>query len=96
MPQNRKPIDCKWVYKIKYKLYGEVECYKARLVGKGYNQREGIDFKETFSPVAKDVIVCFVISLSVHNSWPLYQLDMNNDFLYGYLSKVVYMTLPLR
>lgn len=95
LPKNRKPIGCKWVFKIKYKSSGEVERYKARLVAKGYNQREGIDFEETFSLVAKIVTVRIVISLSLHNSWPLYQLDINNAFLYGDLTEDVYMSLPL-
>nr|KAJ0196275.1 hypothetical protein LSAT_V11C700361250 [Lactuca sativa] len=92
--KNRKPIGCKWVYKIKHKSNGEIERYKARLVVKGYNQREGIDFQETFSPVAKIVTVRIVISLSVHHSWPLYQLDINNVFLNGDLTEDVYMSLP--
>ncbi|XP_023772322.1 uncharacterized protein LOC111920980 [Lactuca sativa] len=94
LPKNRKPIGCKWVYKIKYKSNGEIDRYKARLVAKGYNQREGIDFEETFSPVAKIVTVRILISLSVHYSWSLYQLDINNAFLYGDLAEDVYMSLP--
>ncbi|XP_076892200.1 uncharacterized protein LOC143543824 [Bidens hawaiensis] len=77
LPSNRKPIGCRWIYKIKYKSTGEIDRYKARLVSKGYNQREGIDFDETFSPVVKMVTVTTVIAMAVQNSWPLYQLDVN-------------------
>ncbi|GKE56844.1 ribonuclease H-like domain-containing protein, partial [Tanacetum coccineum] len=84
----------KWVYKIKYKFNGEIERYKARLVAKGFNQKEGIDFDETFSPVVKSVTVRCLINLVVQNSWPLYQLDINNAFLYGDLDETIYMTLP--
>ncbi|KAL4591657.1 hypothetical protein LXL04_004627 [Taraxacum kok-saghyz] len=65
-----------------------------RLVAKGYNQREGIDYEETFAPVAKIVTIRIIITLSVNLNWNLYQLDINNAFLYGELEEDVYMTHP--
>ena len=63
-PEGIVPIGCKWVYKRKYGKDGKVETYKARLVAKGYNQRQGIDFDETFSPVAilKSIRILFAIA----------------------------------
>ncbi|GJV61821.1 ribonuclease H-like domain-containing protein [Tanacetum coccineum] len=94
MHANRKSIGSKWVFKIKYKDDGEIKRYKARLVAKGFNKRECIDFDETFSPIVKMSTVRCLIALSVQNKWPLFQLDVNNVFLYGDLEEDVYITIP--
>ena len=82
LPKGKKAIGCRWVYKIKYKADGTVERFKERLVAKGYNQKRGLDYQETFSPMVKMTTVRAVISIAASKGWKLYQMDLYNAFLH--------------
>ncbi|KAK1650019.1 hypothetical protein QYE76_067824 [Lolium multiflorum] len=94
VPNGAKRVGCKWIYKTKYDPKGNIERFKARLVAKGFTQREGIDYKETFSPVSSKDSFRIVMALVAHFDLELHQMDVKTAFLNGDLDEDVYMTQP--
>jgi len=94
LPKDKKVIGCKWVYKVKHNVDGSVSKYKARLVAKGYAQTYGIDYEETYSPVAKMTTVRAIIAMVATKGWSLHEMDVKNVFLHGDLWEEVYMEQP--
>ena len=83
LPKGRKLVRCRWVYKTKFGLDGKVDRHKAHLVAKGFSQVEGIDYTETFSPVAKMNSIHLVLSLVAPFKWEVHQMDVKSAFLHG-------------
>ncbi|KAK8667592.1 hypothetical protein V6N13_007740 [Hibiscus sabdariffa] len=93
-PEGIKPIRCKWVFKKKTDMDGNVQTYKGLLVAKGYRQIHGIDYDETFSPVAMFKSIRILLAIAAFHDYEIWQIDVKTTFLNGKLEEDVYMTQP--
>lgn len=87
-------VGCKWVFKTKLNPDGIVKRYKAGLVTKGFHQRLGLDYHDTFSPIVKPTTIRLLLSLAISFNWSLTHLDVSNAFLHGDRDEPVFMTQP--
>jgi hypothetical protein len=94
LPPNRTAIKSRWTFKVKPGVKDSASRYKVRLVAKGYSQRPGIDYEETFAPVAKQTTLRVVLSYVAAQDLEMRQLDIKTAFLYGDLSEEIYLEQP--
>jgi histone deacetylase 1/2 len=93
-PPRANVITGKWVFRYKTRPDGSLERYKARWVVRGFCQRAGVDFTDTFAPVVKPGTIRAVLQLAISRAWPVHQLDVSNAFLHGHLDEQVFCLQP--
>ena len=80
-PDGEKPVGCKWVFKEKTDMEGIVNVFKARLVAKGFTQTHGIDYDETFSPIAMATSIRILLAITAYYDYEIWQMDIKTAFL---------------
>jgi hypothetical protein len=93
-PKSKDVVSSKWLFKIKHVADGSIEKYKARFVTRGFSQKEGIDYEETFAPMARYTSIRTIIALAAKMKWKLHQMDVKIAFLNGIIEEEVYIEQP--
>ena len=93
-PPGCRQIGLKWVYKVKQDERGAIAKHKARLIARGFVQREGIDFEEVFTPVARMESIRLLLALAAAKDWRIHHLDVKSAFLNGELAETVFVRQP--
>ena len=90
-PKDKSMVSSKWIYNIKHAANGSVEKFKERFVARGFTQKEGIGYEETFSPVARYTSIQVIIALASVLGWKLQQMDVKTTFLNGKIEQEVFV-----
>jgi hypothetical protein len=93
-PKNKDVVSSRWLFKRKHVVDGSIEKYKAIFVTRSFSQKEGIDYEETFSPVARYTSIRTIIALAAKMKWKLHQMDVKTTFLNGVIEEEVYIEQP--
>src|SRR3954465_13659342 len=94
IPEDRKAIENKWIFKKNTDADGNVSVYKAQLVAKGFRQIQGVDYEETFSPVAMIKSIRILLAIVAYHDYEIWQMDVKTAFLNGNIEEELYMIQP--
>ena len=94
-PKGKSIVTSKWIYKVKHIADGGIEKCKARFVARGFSQKEGIDYEETFAPAARYTSIRTILALVAVMKWKIHQMDVKTSFLNGVVEEEVYVEQPL-
>ena len=92
--EGKSVVTSRWLYKIKHGADGIIEKYKARFVARGFSQKEGVDYDETFAPVAWYISIRSIIAIASAMGWKLHKMDVKTAFLNGIIEEEVYIKQP--
>ena len=90
IPKGKSIVTSKWIYKFKHAVDGGIEKYKAKFVARGFSQKEGIYYKENFSPISRYTSIRSVLSLATILKWKIHEMDVKTPFLNGVVEEEVY------
>jgi hypothetical protein len=93
-PKEKSMVTSKWLYKFKHVVDGSIEKFKARFVARGFSQKEGIDYEETFAPVVRYTSIRATMAIAAKMGWKLHQMDIKTAFLNGVIEEEVYVEQP--
>ena len=93
-PEGKSVVGSRWIYKVKQAADGSVEKYKARFFSRGFSQIEGINYEETFAPVARYSSIRMILALLAQMGWHIHQMDVKTVFLNGVIEEGVYIEHP--
>ena len=91
IPDGKSVVTSKWIYKIKHAANSSIEKYKERFVARGFSQKEGIDYEETFAPISRYTSIRSVLALAVVMKWKINQMDVKTAFLNGVVEEELYV-----
>ncbi len=93
-PEGKSVVTSRWLYKVKHAADGSIEKFKARFVARGFSQVEGVDYEETFAPVARYTSIRSIISIAAEMGWKIHQMDVKTAFLNGFIQEEVCIEQP--